>query len=321
MAEFLYKIVASSAATLQELTVLNFPNESTLMIWAVGKADWPVLQRLRVLRLGGLPHSNRRAGIMLVSLPSQAPKPTLIKLTKSQSSFMRSSPNVEEVWLEGLSVHLGDGLDLPSNPWPHLKKLFVGRSFDWGHYVDPPFRLPHDLEELHLMSSVHISWFLYPLFPQDPGMTTTAAKPIELNLRKLTLRDWGPETHDGQWPIDLEGWVRPGLESGAMTDLGVKGLSVTFGPDPFALDEALSSLLERFPNLEGLDIAQEPFSNTALAKAVRKGVRLIYHCGGYNQRTEVREWALENYNARIVEGDYVVQLPMYPTEDPFMKYY
>ncbi|KAK5629100.1 hypothetical protein RRF57_004815 [Xylaria bambusicola] len=315
--EFVDKIIASSATTLQELTILNLPSRPSRRPWDLEDANWPVLQNLRVLRLSG---------------PSKPyPGASIINIL----SFMRNCPSVEELWLEGACVGLGNDVNQPPNAWSHVKKLFVGSRFKWTQALLPPFPLSPEIEELHLMNPEELERFLLLAF------NDLAVCPKPKNLRKLTLRDWWPASLGTEWPEYLENWVRPSLESGSLTELGmvfpkwhphwfrsehlkflsVKGLSATFGTDPFRIDEALSDLLDRFPNLEGLDIAQEPLSNTVLAKAVRRGVKLIYHRGDYNLRTEVREWALENHNARIVEGDYITNLPMYPRDEQYQKFY
>ncbi|KAI0205871.1 hypothetical protein F4808DRAFT_183016 [Astrocystis sublimbata] len=314
MEEFVHKIVASSAATLQELTILNFPSRLLQRFGSAEIAVWPVLKRLRTLRLGGAPHKE--------------------KAVFNISSFMWVSPNVEEVWLEGAYVTFRSGDEHPENPWPHLKRVFVGQDVRWQRLADAPFPLPAEMEEVHLMHCDHVFSFLSGPFLENPD-----AYPEPKNLRKFTLRDRVP-SHD-PWPEYLQRWVRPSLESGALQELGMmftkphpywlkspelkflslKGLSLEFGTDPFSIDDALSDLLERFPNLEGLDIAQEPFSNAALARAVKKGVKIIYHRGEYHKRTEVREWALREHGARVLEGDYVTNSPIYLPDEKYRDFY
>ncbi|KAI1428672.1 hypothetical protein F5Y12DRAFT_681893 [Xylaria sp. FL1777] len=312
--EFVSKIITSSATTLEELSILNFPSRLMKRVGDAETANWPVLQRLRVLRLGGPPHT----GGAVFNI----------------SSFMCTTPNVEEVWLEGASVALWDGTEHPNNPWPHLKRLFVGEEVSWHRLADPPFPLPSDIEELHLMHRDHIFAFLSGPFTQNPS-----TYPEPRSLRKFTLRDRVPSGEG--WPGYLQSWVQASLESGTLKELGImfpkphpywlksdqlkflslKGLSIEFGTDPYAIDETLFDLLDRFPNLEGIDIAQEPFSNVALARAIQKGVKIIYHRGEYHKRTEVREWALEKHNARIVEGDYVTNLPIYLRDERYKNFY
>lgn len=248
---------------------------------------------------------------------------------------MRTSPNIEEIWLEGAYITFQDDSEHPENPWPRLKRVFVGGEVRWQRVVNPPFPLPPDLEELHLMHCDHIFSFL-----SGPFMHSPDTYPEFKKLRKFTLRDRVHQNHGG-WPGYLQSWVRPGLESGSLKELGMmfpkphpywlrsdelrflslKGLSLEFGTDPFAIDEALSDLLDRFPGLEGLDIAQEPFSNAALARAVQRGIRVIYHRGDYHKRTDVRQWALENYKARVVEGDYIPNLPIYLPDERYKDFY
>ncbi|KAI0549863.1 hypothetical protein F4679DRAFT_544932 [Xylaria curta] len=312
--EFVHKIVASSATTLKELTILNFPSRLTKRFGSTEVAVWPVLQRLRTLRLGGPPYKE--------------------KAVFNISSFMWVSPNVEEVWLEGAYVTFRGDHEHPENPWPRLKRLFVGQEVRWQRLADAPFPLPSEIEELHLMHCDHIFSFLSGPFLQNPD-----TYPEPKSLQKFTLRDRVPSRD--AWPGYLQRWVRPSLESGSLKELGImfpkphpywlkssklkflslKGLSLEFGTDPLTVDEALSDLLERFPNVEGLDIAQEPFSNAALARAVQKGVKIIYHRGDFYKRTEVREWALEKHGARVVEGDYILNSPIYLPDERYKDFY
>ncbi|KAI0110781.1 hypothetical protein GGR51DRAFT_509861 [Nemania sp. FL0031] len=314
MLEFVHRVVAESAATLQELTILNFPSRFTKRVPSAENAIWPVLRRLRTLRLGGRPGKE--------------------KAVVNISSFMHASPNVQEVWLEGVYVRFREEIEHPENPWPRLKRLFVGQEVGWQRLADAPFPLPSEIEELHLMHCDHIFSFLSGPFVENPE-----TYPEPKNLRKFTLRD-RVQNRDA-WPGYLQRWVRPSLESGTLKELGVmfpkphpfwlksdelkflslKGLSLEFGTDPFAIDEAFMDLLDRFPNLEGLDIAQEPFSNAVLAKAIKRGVKTIYHRGDYYRRTEVRDWARDKHGARIVEGDYVPNLPMYLPDERYKDFY
>ncbi|KAI1293893.1 hypothetical protein F5Y03DRAFT_411179 [Xylaria venustula] len=325
--EFVHKIVASSAATLQELTILNLPHRRVERLEDAELANWPVLERLRTLRLG--------------SAPGGPPENRAIF---DLSSFMRTTPNVEEFWMEGPCIglwgrHPNDPAEEHTdNAWPHLKRLFIGQRVQWKNLqqtsYSPPFPLPSGIEELHLMHYSQVATFLLGPFTQGPGKF-----PEVKNLRKFTIRDYVGTS--STWLEYLQHSLRASLESGALKELGIgfpkphpywlrsnqlkflslKGFSMEFGRDPFTLDDALSDVIDRFPNLEGLDIAQEPFSNAALSRAIKKGVKLIYHRGEYHMRTELREWALENYNARVVEGDYVVNLPMCLHGDKYRDFY
>lgn len=67
MLEFVHRIIAASAATLKELTILNFPSRLTKRLGVAEVATWPTLQRLRVLRLGG-PPGKEKAVFNIVSL-------------------------------------------------------------------------------------------------------------------------------------------------------------------------------------------------------------------------------------------------------------
>lgn len=248
---------------------------------------------------------------------------------------MRTSPNVEEVWVEGVFTTFREEPE-PDDPWPRLKRLFIGQQVTWQRPATAPFPLSSDIEELHLMSRDDIFSFLAEPYLEDPD-----AYPEPKNLKRFTLRDDAPSGEP--WPGYLQKWVRPGLESGSLIELGMifpkphpdwlrskelrflslKGLSLEFGTDQFAIDEALSDLLIRFPNVEGLDIAQEPFSNAALARAIQGGVKTIYFRGTYHARADVRDWARENphYNARVVEGDYIRDLPMSLPGERYKEFY
>ncbi|KAI1112678.1 hypothetical protein F5Y14DRAFT_421056 [Nemania sp. NC0429] len=313
--ELVNQIITSSADTLQELTLLNLPGRPIVTAFADPlTANWPILQKLRTLRLGSRPYKDKAA--------------------LNMASYMHTSPNVEEVWLEGISPTFRNA-SKPANPWPRLKRLFMGRSVNWQE-DGTPFPLSSDIEELHLMSIHDTGSFLTRPWMQNPD-----AYPMPKNLKRFTLRDLIPDNE--VWPAYLERWVRPGLESGSLKDLGMmfskphpdwlrsyelrflslKGLSLEFGTDQFAIDEALSDLLERFPRLEGLDIAQEPFSNAALARAIQRGVKTIYFRGTHYARAGLRDWALENpqYNALIIEGDYIRDLPMSLPNERYNDFY
>ncbi|KAI0420591.1 hypothetical protein F5X98DRAFT_331321 [Xylaria grammica] len=301
-AEFVHKIVASSAATLQELTLLNFPSRPWKRVKDAEIANWPVLQRLRVLRLGC-----DRDRIMSY-------EPAILNMP----SFVRTTPYLEEFWADGIENivigSFGDG-------WPRMKRLFLGPDVAWS-VVDGAAICPlSGIEELHVMNARQIDNFL-----------SREAHPEPKGLRTFMISEYYSVSQG--WPEYLEKWVRPGLESGSLKELGLKfskphpdwlrsdqltflrlgGLSAQFGMDPYVLDEALYDLLERFPNLEGLDISQEPFTDGALVRAIQKGVKVIYHRGDFHQKTEVRKWALKTHNARVIEGEHVKSLAIHPEE-------
>ncbi|RWA09515.1 hypothetical protein EKO27_g5590 [Xylaria grammica] len=301
-AEFVHKIVASSAATLQELTLLNFPSRPWRRIEDTEIANWPVLQRLRVLRLSGDRDQNMLYEPAILNMPS----------------FVRTTPYLEEFWADGIDNIVigpfGDG-------WPRMKKLFLSRDVVWS-VVDGAAICPlSGIEELYVMNTRQIGNFL-----------CREAHPEPKGLRRFIISEYYSVSQG--WPEYLEKWVRPGLESGSLKELGLQfskphpdwlrsdqltflrlaGLSAQFGIDPYVLDEALYDLLERFPNLEGLDISQEPFTDGALVRAIQKGVKVIYHRGDFHHKTEVREWALKTHNARVIEGGYGNSLAINPEE-------
>lgn len=83
MREFVHKIVASSAATLQELTILNLPGRPARDAEDAATAHWPILQNLRTLRLGSSPYSSKASPDMVSASHLE------LELISSQSSSLR----------------------------------------------------------------------------------------------------------------------------------------------------------------------------------------------------------------------------------------
>jgi hypothetical protein len=233
---------------------------------------------------------------------------------------MRTSPNIEEVWLGDISVHL---TELVSNPWPHLKRLFINQSVHWDLGHESTFRISEEIEELYVLCGPDDCRSLLEL----PYLGGDRAFVVPKKLRKLYL---SPHEEGDAWPAYLERWVRPGLQSGSLKELGLRrvpkplldwtksdqlkflsfsGLRSGLGANRFVMDEAFSDILDRFPNIEGLDIGNEMITNAALGKAIKKGIKTIYHIGSYHERDEIRDWARE-YDAYIIHADYIKTLPI-----------
>ncbi|KAI3326085.1 hypothetical protein HD806DRAFT_489165 [Xylariaceae sp. AK1471] len=300
MKGFLHQIVTSSAETLQELSILNLPD-----CFVQEDAKWPVLKNLRTLRLG-------RASWKMIARVDLSP-------------FMRTSPNIEEVWLQNISVHFSPLTEL--DPWPRLKRVFLGESVEWPLLLEHglPFCLSSEIEELHVRSHTSGLALLRRPLEQDPD-----TYPEPKNLQKFSV-DYQLFMVDPHYPEELQRWIRPGLESGSLKELGlgayprrhldwlrsdhltflsIRGLSLQVGTDPHVIDEAFFDLIGRFPNLVALDISKEPISNGALGKAIQRGIKTVYHRGGYYEKAEVRRWARKEHNAQIIEGDYDRTLPI-----------
>jgi hypothetical protein len=238
---------------------------------------------------------------------------------------MRMSPNAEEVWLQNISARVGDLTE--SDPWPRLKRMYLGDNFMWPYLLESglPFRLSPEIEELHIRGHFCTQVLLQHSLELYPD-----TYPEFKNLRKFNV---GRPllTSNGDYPQGLQRWIRPGLESGSLKELGlgvyprpipewlksdqltflsITGLSLEVGTDQNAIDEAFFVLIGRFPNLVALDIAKEPISNGALGKAIQNGIQTVYHQGGYYERAEVRQWALSEHKARIIAADYDRTLPI-----------
>ncbi|KAI2640065.1 hypothetical protein GGS21DRAFT_504888 [Xylaria nigripes] len=287
---FARNIIDASAKSLQEMTILNMQITMPL----------PVLENLRVLRIcASLPRIN----IDLANLTS-------------------ATPNVEQVWFDRVNI-FSDGADY--NPWAHLKSLYIGHAVSWGRGANRLFPMPSELEELHVMD--YMSAFALLEIPLSQAPDTW---PYAKNLRKLAIRE---RRTNYEYPEYMRRWVQPALESGSLRSLevglfkplpdwlksdqlkflSIQGFVVYSGTDSFTIEQDFLNLLERFPNLEGIDISREPISNAALAKAIQKGIKTIYYRGVYHQRTEVRNWARETHNARFIYGDYIADLSLKPT--------
>ncbi|KAI1178082.1 hypothetical protein F4777DRAFT_539358 [Nemania sp. FL0916] len=290
-------VITGSAATLQELTVLNADMHLGVILERLTDEHGPILERLRILRLASL-----RPSVRIDIRP-----------------YARACPNVEELLLDG-EVMFTYGEDCC---FSRLKKLFIGNNISCDSMVDGLFFPLGQMEELYLMSQQVggcLGMFLeqFDDLPED-----TSPK----NLRNFAHRgDFG----------EFSQLERLGLESGSLKELGTKvpgslpdwfrseelkilGINHHYD-DSYAYnltDEPISDLLERFPNLEVLSIGERSFSDAALAKAIQKGVKKIYYRGTYWERNVLREWAHDKYGAQVIKGDYIYETtPMYLQIEP-----
>ncbi|KAI1813988.1 hypothetical protein GGS20DRAFT_550437 [Poronia punctata] len=296
-AAFVNGIIKSSANTLQELTLVNLQPRRE------HSAVWPLLPQLRVLRLG-----SKGAGSANLAIVHMA-------------SFMYVAPNVEEVWVQGITADRS-GANFYPNAWPRLKRLTIGPNVSWYQLLNvpnSPIRLSSDLEELYLCDALFVDVLLEWPFLGEDGQDNVFPTPTKLR-KFMTPSRLRSTVRPPSFSGFMESWIRPGLESGSLTSLQMgefpqafptwfKSESLTFlslqelfwSLDPFVLDDYLAKLLAVFPNIETLDISHVPFSNAALGSAIAKGkIKSIYYNGNYAQRAEIVHWAAENHGVSFI---------------------
>lgn len=88
----------------------------------------------------------------------------------------------------------------------------------------------------------------------------------------------------------------------SLTCLSLTGLTLEAGRSIGSADDTLISIVNRFPNLECLEIDKETIQPSTLAKIVSTTrVRTIYHLSGYLME-EVKNWAAQKNGAQIING-------------------
>jgi len=231
---------------------------------------------------------------------------------------MRLTPNLEELWLQSI-ISTGIETQLEGTVWPRLKRLRLRHTVNWPllTIVPGPFRLSSNLEELSIHDSRVAHALLERPFLGDPSSYPSPKKLRVFSapdLQALTLQESGQRSLNFSDPA--ENWIRPGLESGSLEELHmgefpralpswfksdkVRHLCVKqlfWSMDTSSLDDFLSEVLDRFPNVETLETGEVGFSNSALGKAIEKGViKTVYCARPYSERAELIRWALEKHN-------------------------
>jgi hypothetical protein len=241
-----------------------------------------------------------------------------------QASLMRLTPNLEELWLQSI-ISNGAETELQGTVWPRLKRLRLRHTVKWPLLttVPGPFRLSSDLEELSIHDPRVAHALLERPFQGEPGGYPSPWKLRVFgapDLQALTLEE------SGQRPLNFseptENWIRPSLESGSLEELHmgefpralpswfrsdkVRHLCVRnlfWSIDTSFLDDFLSEVFDRFPNIEILETGEVAFSNSALGKAIDKGVIKTVYCGRpYPERAELIRWAREKHNVVFNSG-------------------
>ncbi|CAJ2503131.1 Uu.00g105250.m01.CDS01 [Anthostomella pinea] len=318
---FVEAIVQASAETLEELSIFDI-DSNNVADGEVMPREWPRMENLKTLRLSA---GGRQCQLTL-------------------SGLMVNTPNVEEVWFEGLALfflneHTG---------WKNVKKLYLGEGVSipviaGGALISPSIR------ELHLAGGVvlqlcgfsranhnaYTAW-LHGTHPIHSSVNFANLAQLE----KLSLRYLGPVG-----PGYLDSWVKPSMESGTIRELELKNFPFSNFPDDqdgeeitwftsnklthlgitgltqevgFAINSAedwLVDFVARFPSLKGLDIGQELISDATLGTIIKMGVRTIFHRHGRFQDDELVAWAARQ-GSTIVDGPNFWSVSQHPDRCP-----
>lgn len=234
---------------------------------------------------------------------------------------MQHTPNVETVWLDDLSWNCL----WSSEPlcWQHLQSLYIGDSAyivgDPGMVSStqllPRFRTDN-VRELHLESlspwTAHYycardassvpdkleKFSIKTRIPLDKTQFERILRPsfTSKSIQELAVTPF-PCVYD-----KLESEEMDWFKGDSLTCLSLTGLSLEAGRSIGSADDALISIVNRFPNLRCLEIDKEIIQPPTLAKIVSTTrVRTIYHLSGYLME-EVKDWAAEKYGAQIIQG-------------------
>ncbi|KAI1099238.1 hypothetical protein F4804DRAFT_322454, partial [Jackrogersella minutella] len=322
--EALVALLGSCSGSLEELSVFDLPQPSQLndphRIWY---PEWPRLEKLRVVRL---------SAPFLAEAPASARVPTL-------SGIIDSAPNVQEAWMDFLEYNPRTlMLGWPNLRSVFAgKHMSVSLIPDYGRCYHKDMRELHlegDVLLDRLLTvqrnaedpdhSDNFDMVDYPI--NDTPYSGGLSLPRLPKLERLSLLDKNPLRMR-----DFESLVCPSLESGTLRDLDVRPLPLqTFEdatiqelhfPDWFrgesveyisltgftlfgitenrSFEEFVLGLIDRFPNLRSVDIADEMFPPALMGKIIDKGVKVL-HCRPSPPIATVREWAAAHHGAQVL---------------------
>lgn len=234
---------------------------------------------------------------------------------------MSRTPNIETVWIDDLlwTPTLRDG----DHCWQNLQSLFIGENASMMPNAWSPLDMPVPLfrtaiirevylELLSAMAGIYLSLLLRqsPVFDGVRSISIKTRSPIcksylETLLRSSFTSETIEELSIAPFPfvnVDLESEEMDWFKSSSLTCLSLTGLTLEAGRSIGSADDALISMVNRFPNLCCLEIDKEIIQPSTLAKIVSTTrVRTIYHLSGYLME-DVRAWAAKKYGAQIING-------------------
>ncbi|KAI0148732.1 hypothetical protein GGR57DRAFT_474118 [Xylariaceae sp. FL1272] len=298
-------IIYSSASTLEELVILNFSTNCVTPI----RANFPDLLQLKSLHLS-CSDWDTRVDLELMS-------------------FIYKTPNIEELWLDNMSVLLQPE-HKPDYYWTHLKRMFIGEDVDWPPRTNVlPFEVTDKIEELYLLSydAVHCL-LVIPLQTEGEG---DEELPVLHRLRKFFLMDFrntDPTAQRADW---LQPWLTPSLQSGVLEELQIdpfpdlpswmRSKSLKFlGVPNIALystyptaDAAVCAALSRFPTVTAIDIFGQGLSEGGIGNLItRNGIKKVYNSRPFHDLGQVRMWAHTNGLAQIIQKKYIDAVAIHP---------
>lgn len=116
----------------------------------------------------------------------------------------------------------------------------------------------------------------------------------ELDVRPLPHKIFFPNLLR---PRPLPDW----LQSNAIEYMSVSG-PTPLGSNFYSnFETVLPDIIQRFPNLRTVDIGNDNVSDSVLAEWIRGGVRFVHHRAG-DRRADLKEWAMKEYGAKLVDA-------------------
>ncbi|KAI1476774.1 hypothetical protein F4774DRAFT_391729 [Daldinia eschscholtzii] len=336
-AQVLERLINACWRSLEELSIFELPDYAWVDPDTMWYPGWAKLEKLKVVRL---------------AYPSRVSRPDPVPHLRG---MIELAPNVEEAWIDNLryspklllakwpklrNTFLGDRVSLHTI-------TNDDDDDDDGDYNE-------DMRELHYEGrspQSRFSTYSPPVVisnPYTPWLLTIHVGRVVLpqlrRLERLSILL--------TWPLDaseFETIVRPGMESGTLRELDIRPLPVQglFGkafevelPHWFRsesltylsitgltaanlcqlrrCDDALLTLLSRFPNLRSIDISNEQFSDALLAKFIKRGVKTIHH-RAKQSRADLQEWAASHYNAQVISRPPTHIPSMHPDRQRFFN--
>ncbi|KAI1453683.1 hypothetical protein F4805DRAFT_358950 [Annulohypoxylon moriforme] len=295
----LNQLLESSSESLEELSVFSLPPPDISGPNGTWYYNWPRLEKLKTLRLAR----------------------TDLPLVTGLDGIVESTPNVEEAWLD---IHTYDLIPMLYR-WTRLQSVFIGGAMSFDDNSPPnnpiPFVDAHEqLRELHL--EVRVEMGMLDLLLEKahaPGRFFEKMEKISVLVN--------PGVPTGEL---FDFFIRPGIESGTLREIHFDPIptrdflqsprvptipawlsspNVTYFSfagftreslhEHRCVGDAVLEIADRFPNLSTVDISNEPFPDTLLAKLIQKGVKTIY-CHPGQPRVDLREWASRKFGAQII---------------------
>ncbi|KAI0134460.1 hypothetical protein BJ170DRAFT_679346 [Xylariales sp. AK1849] len=309
----LAQFITAAAGTLEDLTVLEFP-DLRVGYPTMQPVNWPIVPNLHSITLACASDSTR---IDMETIMNQTPNVRVMRVDNMtfSNSYPSQVPNVP-AWPKLQSVFIGNKVLLHMSvmrfPWlpESVTELVVGNS-NIVEMCAQPWELP---------TETAVDMFSSPLPIGVPNVQRVI--PYLPNLQKLEVRGrfaLSPEafkallepsiTNNTLQHLELYPfpWAAAKTQGGlawmgskSLTYLGISFLIGEVGRHVDDADQSLLDLVGLFPNLRGLNIGQETVAAVTVGKIIESGITHLYHQQG-PRMCDLTDWA-RTVGARVIHG-------------------